>query len=503
MTVDLRKLAEFQWHEIPLRFRGSKAQTRVVIKGNQGGGTAVTTSDAILRLLGLHPVPERNVINKPIRFVSKTVPKGPEDEENQQYVEFMTRFPAEMIKTKITARSNMMTLKDPFGGADKKVEFMASTQELDAFMSVQRSAYYQDEEISRIKFDENKMRLMTQGGDVVMSLTPVRGMDWTYDSIWKRASKIYRSKIICDKFGLPRFEKGINSDIEVFCWATDDNPIVDQLTIDNIFSDIDDPDELAMRRYGVFRQVSGRIYKAYDSKVHFIDYNRHFNPSVFRNYWHYRIIDYHPRKPWDVSFVAISPYHEWFVWNEMHAAHDNRVTVDLRDDIKSESLLHEDEMFNRATLIDPLAQQKQANTGFSVYDDLTMGEEGLRRVTSADTKNTQGRMNIKMRLKNSLICGVPENNKRKGEPDIRYGEYLPTLWFLNNCKGHDEHFKSWRYVDWKQEHVKAVKTVKKESEKWSDYCRNMEFLGALNPVWYEAKKSDYKPSTLFQGRRVA
>jgi hypothetical protein len=298
-------------------------------------------------------------------------------------------------------------------------------------------------------------------------------------------------------------KSGSNDDIEVFCWATDDNPVMDLNTINNLFSHVDDQDELAMRRYGVFRQVSGRIYKSFDSKVHVHPFDKYFDPSLFQRYWHYRVIDYHPGKPWYVTWVAISPQNEWFVWQEHLAYHDHKTDFDIRDDVKSMSLLNEDEEFNRATLIDPLSKVRQQNTGYSVFDDISMGEHGLRRLTPADTKNQQGRMNIKMRLKNALQCGVPGNNLHKNEPDIRYGRYLPTIWFLDNCTGHIEHFRSWRYVDWKQENVKAVKVVKRESEKWSDYCRNLEFLGALNPVWYDKVKTDYRPWNLYNGRRAA
>lgn len=509
-------LIEFKWHPIAAKFLESEAQTRVIIKGNQGGGTATTIHDAVLRLLGHHPIERRNRIDKPIRFVSKCKPKNDEDEENQQYVEFLKLFPKSFIKKDVTARSSQMILRDPLGGADKKVEFLSKEQDIDAFMSVQRSAYYQDEEIERLKWDESQMRLTTSikkgGGDTVLTLTPVRGLDWTYDSIWKRANRIYRSKTICDKFGFPPVEEfESNQDIEIFCWATDDNPIIDEFSLKNLFIKWeDDPDALAMRRYGVFRQVSGRIFKTFDTKIHVKPFDKIYDESLFRNYWHYRIIDFHPSKPWYVSWVVITPTHEWFVWNELKAFHDKMTDLDIRDRIKVESLLEEDEEYNRATLIDPLAKVKQQNTGFSVFDDITMGEQGLRRCRSADTKHkaeqicdTGGRQNIMLRLKNSAICGVPGNNINKKDPeDIRYGMYRPTIWFLDNCKEHIEHFRSWRRVDWKQEAVRAVRTVKRESEKFSDYCRNIEFLGSLNPVFYNMPKSGYKPSTLFQGRRA-
>lgn len=489
-------LYKFKWHDTAYAYLMSEANTRGIIKGNQGGGTVTSMMDATLRLLGIHPVEKRNRLSAPIRCVSKCLPKNDEDEENQQYVEFMRLFPHELVKKDLTSRNPHVIIRDPKGGADKKIEFLSKKQDLDAFMSVQRSAYYQDEEIERVKWDECRTRLlvpasMGSGGDTTITLTPVKGLDWTYDDVWRRASRIVRSKTICDKYGFPQEETfDINSDIEIFNWAADDNPIMDTAALERHFENIVDLDDLAMRRYGVFRQVSGRIYKVFDENVHKISTEKYWNPSTFRYYWHFRIIDYHPRKPWCVSFIATTPTHEWFIWNEMVAVHDRISDFDLRDQIKSESLLDEDDEYNRATLIDPLAKQKQANTGYSVFDDLTIGELGLRRCSSADTKNEQGRMNIKYRLKNALECGIPNNNLSKhNKPEARYGFYKPTLWFFDSCKHHIEHFRNFRFVDWKQEHVKAVKTVKRQSEKWSDFCRNLEFLGALSPVWYETDKT--------------
>lgn len=516
MSISVAKydaIYNFIWHKTAKQYLESEAEVRAIIKGGQGGGTVTSMMDATLRLLGIHPVEARNRISDPIRCVSKCLPKNDEDEENQQYVEFMRLFPKEFIKKDITSRNHHVIARDPKGGSDNKIEFLSKKQELDAFMSVQRSSLYQDEEIERIKWDENLTRLLIPGsrgtgGDTTITLTPVRGLDWTFDSIWRRASKIFRSKVICDKFGFPRVEtKNIDSGIEVFCWAADDNPLMDKFTLKRHFQKWEgDDDEMAMRRYGVFRQVSGRIYKSFDEAIHKISWDKCWDANTFRYYWHFRIIDYHPRKPWYVSWVAATPTHEWFIWNELVASHDHVVSIDLRDQIKSESLLDEDDEYCRTTLVDPLAKVKQPNTGFSVFDDITMGELGLRKCTSADTKNEQGRMNIKARLKNSLISGVPGNNLDKNSPpDIRFGHYRPTIWFFDNCKGHIEHFRNWRLVDFKQEHVKAVRTVKRESEKWSDFCRNLEFLGALSPAFYETKhkQDDHSARRFFDGQRRA
>jgi len=518
MTIDftakLENIFNFKHHPMAKKYLDSTAPIRMIIKGNQGGGTATAMLDAAMRVLGVHTDNEKNRLSgDPIRFVSKVQPIDHDDEANQQFVEFRRLIPPELWAKKLTARSKIGRIKRLVGGT-VDVEFMGSTQEIDAFMSVQRSAYYQDEEIERLKWDECRMRLATPSSkgfyaDTSLTMTAVKGMDWSYDSLWRRANKIYRSKICADYGSFPEVVENDNkSGIEAFCWASDDNPVLTKDALDNLFFDVDDDDTLALRRYAIFRQVSGRIYKVFDEKIHVVPFDSVFDASVFRNYWHYRVLDYHPSKPWYTTWIAVSPTHEWFIWNEMKSDHDKKTIQELRDDIKSESLLDEDDEYNRKTLIDPLSKVSKVKSSPSVFDELSMGDLGLRRCQSADTKDGKSdsshRSMIKTRLKNSVLCQVPGNNHFPNlPPDIRFGHYKPTLWFLDNCKGHIEHFKSWRYVDYKQEHVKATRTVKKESQKWSDYCRNVEFLGALNPVYYDrVSNENWHKSKLFQGRRA-
>lgn len=506
-TDKFSSLFDYTWHPMAIKFLMSDAATRVIITGNQAGKTATAMMDLQLRLLSMHPVPKRNNINKPIRCISKCLPKSNEDdEENAQYTEFKRRFPLEMIRKDVTSRVPMATITD-LSGAEKKVEFLSKNMDLDALMSVQRSAYYQDEEIEKVKWDECQMRMLTTGGDTVLTMTPVKGIDWTYDNVWLQAKTIYRSESICKKFNLPPVERNPRGrNIEIFCWATDDNPIMKSEDVDRIMSEVgadDDDDTMAMRRFGVFRQVSGLIYKSFDKNILGIERDRYYDPLRFSNYWHYRIIDFHPTKPWYVSFVAIAPNQEWFVWNELILRHDNFTTRELRDEIRHQSLVDEDCELNRLTLIDPLANVKQPNSGFSVMQDLGRGEDGLHRIQSADTKNEQGRMNIRHRIKNSVSCGVPYNNQQRKEIDPRYGAYLPTLWIMDNCQNHITHLKNWRTRDWKTDEAKAVHDDRRITQKYSDFCRNLEFLGALDPVWYPQDAYDYDeiPAQLFNGRR--
>lgn len=505
--TDFKSLyAAFTYHPIAEKYLSSPAKTRVIIKGNQGGGTACCMHDLTLRFLGIHSVEDRNRIEAPMRCISKCLPKCDEDEENQQYVEFKKIFPAELIRSDVNFRINHMILRDPNGGSDRKLEFMSKKQDIDAFMSVQRQAIYQDEEIDRNKWDENKMRTAKPKGDTTLTLTPVRGLDWTYDQIWCRAERIYRSERICKEFGFPEVEEfDRKTKIEIFCWATDDNPALDEEAIEGVFSDFDghyDKDELAMRRYGVFRQVSGRIYKEFDVNIHVIPWKEYWDVAEFREYWHFRIVDYHQAKPWNISWVAVTPRHEWFVWNELC---DRTDTDAMREMIKEGSILDESDEYNRRTLFDPLAKEEQSNTGASMFDHISRGENGLRMCEVAETKNQQARNNIMRRLRNSLDCGKPFNNETPDDAiinDERHGGYLPTLWFFDTCGGHIDHFRNWRTIEYKHEHTKAEKDEKRIMQRWSDYCRNLEFLGALNPVFYEATRTNYEPRRFFH-RKVA
>ena len=317
--------------------------------------TATAMMDLSMRMLGIHPVPERNYLPHTVRCVSKSLPKSNEDEENAQYVEFKRFFPNSMIKRDVNGRDKFVMVECGSGDTNK-VEFFSKNMDLDAFMSVQRSAYYQDEEIDKVKWDESLVRLLRDGGDIVLTLTPVKGLDWVYDEIWMKAKTIYRSDTICKACNLPAVEhRNGGRDIEVFCWATDDNPILKTDDVDRIMeaigvSEDDDDDQKMMRRYGVFRQISGRIYKNFLTEIHRISYDKYWDEDAFRYFWHYRMIDYHPSKPWYVSFVAVSPTHEWYIWNELKLQHDRATTIDLRDTIKHTSLIDEDDMYNRRTI---------------------------------------------------------------------------------------------------------------------------------------------------------
>ena len=71
--------------------------------------------------------------------------------------------------------------------------------------------------------------------------------------------------------------------IGVFWAATDDNPLIDKREIEDLLMTDDDPLVNKIKRYGLFKQISGRIFPKYDDEIHAYSGNKIFNPFAMAN----------------------------------------------------------------------------------------------------------------------------------------------------------------------------------------------------------------------------
>lgn len=331
--------------------------------GNQRGKTAGKARQYIMRIMGWHPIPNKNVLyfecpvtdkdgNRPghqwvvrnfgwgvkapiyregeynvlnfpkdgkchvcgrtlrvhsrksrvFRFCSETLPgekattgEGAEGDsaevKNTVYPAFKQWLPRFLIKRDITARQSAMILRDPnagrqFGsiqyeGADVVVEFVSYSQRVQAAAGVQRLSIWEDEEAPYDFHEEQLPRLLSENGDLHISLTPANRMSWTFDEVFERAQVYIRTAAICDflKSEGERAERveitDSELDIAVVQAATDDNPTLSKDAIEKKYF-YDDPDSIATRRYGVFRQATGRIFNDFSVKTHVIDPKEYF-----------------------------------------------------------------------------------------------------------------------------------------------------------------------------------------------------------------------------------
>lgn len=484
--------------------------TLFALCGNQGGKTSSIAYTYVLRVLGIHPQAEKNRLAKNIRCLSSSLPASADENEqdNTQYLELKKLLPYEMILKDITSRSSTLTVSSPTHGKSY-FEFMSTKQELQDTGKVQRCSLWADEEPPRPYWDESRMRLLARGGDTMLSLTPINGLSWTYDDLYKRASYIWRSKTIRLATGEPReevFETG-DKNIAVVHMATDDNPTLSPEMVEMIFSDIDDDAVLKLRRYGVFAQVSGKIHKSYDPRVHFISFNRYFPDGIPYEWTHARGIDYHEsRIPWSIGWLSASPDDEWFLWQESHPAIDGPHAMTTPEIAKSVTRKSGD-YYYIVNLIDPLANKKQANTGFSVTEDLNRILEELRRDEGIgtptfwqgwDTKDTKGRDEVRKRFKNAAMVGKPFSNvsRKHGEKVV-----LPTLWICDTCPEFNKSIGRWSYQEWSSVQSKGMNDPKVvPMQKYSHDCMVLECLAKdsrllyANKFWYRQAEQRYSPT---------
>ena len=370
------------------------------------------------------------------------------------------------------------------GGWDERIQISGNRQQRKTARSPRNNFLIQggvvvhncDEEPSNDHWNESRMRLHASDGLTQLSLTPVSGISWTYDELYVRAGYRWCSKAVQDFAGLPEeetLETG-SPNIAVVHIATDDNPTLTKESIDRIFEGIDDPDELAVRRYGVFRQVSGRVHKAYNPQIHYIDYNKHFPGGIPYEWVHARGIDYHEsRIPWSVGWMSVSKDDEWFLWQEFHPSIDGPKAY-TTPEIARSIVRKSGDLYYICNLIDPLANKKQANTGFSVTEDLNRifdeirKDDGLGAPTyweGWDTKDTKGRDEIRKRFKNAALVGRPFSNvSRKHGETVR----LPTLWICDTCPSFHKSIQRWSFGEWATVQSKAANDPQvKPSQKWS------------------------------------
>ena len=266
-----------------------------------------------------------------------------------------------------------------------------------------------------------------------------------------------------------------------------------------------------MRRYGVFRQVTGAVHKEFQWNTHVID-GYHLFPNGMPREWKFgRSIDYHQSVPWAIIFAALSPDDELFIWDEMNPdPHKFTTRMIVREMIEEHSL---DYRF-RVNLIDKLATEVQTNSATvntSAMDDMNAilrdaGKINYQADTpfeSWDDRSTKGQDKVRERLINSKICGRPFNNlqKRDGK-EVR----LPTLWIFNNCHQMAMSLKSWKMETWVDRDAQVTKDQKDKPEmKWSHFNKALECLlkdsrFRATPYVYENYREEQFKKTYFHGR---
>jgi len=473
--------------------------------------------------------------SKRIRLCAETLPgdkvktsddgTGTAETKNTIYPELLKWMPKSLIKRDITFRNPAMIVIDPLKGIelngtknegeDILFDFMSYVQSTQAAAGVQLMSCYCDEEPPFDFWIEQNRRLFIEDGDMLLGLTPARQLSWTYDELFEKAQVYYRTQTVVDYMNKTEKDKNYKvvmktdspKDIAVLQAATDDNPMVSLQVLESIHATTDDPDLLATTRYGIHKQISGRIFKDFDYTVHYVDFEKYFPDGIFREWNHYRMIDYHPHNKWACIWLAISPENEAFIWREWSPDPEKVITRMIANEM---AIMSQDYKF-KINLIDPRAAETQTNTGTTTVEDLNDDFVALKREgictggywETWDTKGTRGREVVRERLKNAKDCKRPFNNK------IQYqglSRHIPTLWISTRCPETARSVKQWRL----ESYARATNNVDKDrketpTQKWSHFCTAIEAIfkdNRVRPPLIGYRNTSKPAPKYFNGRRA-
>jgi len=488
----------------------------LVVTGNRFGKTRSISRLMVYRACGLSKYADHNI--KPedkcrvIRFGAELLPEDKDNEvKNTVYPQLKYQLPSTMMRKDITARVPVITYQPMLGGSPAQFEFTSYGQSTMAGAGVDRRVINADEVCPYDYYEESMPRLATTNGQFFVGTTPVEA-GWMHTEIYERAKVYLRTQAVRafmkKQYGqtVKQVEKtDSKADICVIQAASDDNPIwrlmleakkkeilegklkkedwpYDTVAeyLDSVFM-YDDPDTVAIRRYGIFRQITGAVHKEFQWNLHMIPEGKYFPNGVPASWRFGRAIDYHQSVPWAIIFAAISPDDEVFIWQEMNPDPHNYTTGGICLEMMDKSL----DYSYRVNLIDKLATEVQTNVttvNRSAVQEINsflrehgrLKYDGDSAFESWDDKTTIGEDRVRERLINSKICGKPFNNLQKiNGKEVR----LPTLWIFDECRQMGLSLKNWKMETWIERDSIITKDPKdKKENKWSHFNRSLECL---------------------------
>jgi phage terminase large subunit-like protein len=337
-------------HPKQLKFHGSEKDTRLYIGGNRSGKTTGGIVEDIWWLTHRHPyvkTPSHPVAG---RIVSVDFLNGIAKIIIPQLKQWIP--PSELRGgswfTAYDAAERTLNFENK-----SFVELMSYDQDLDKFAGTSRDFIHYDEEPPKSIYSECQARLIDRKGRSWLTMTPVDGMTWVYDTL-------YEPSVL-----------GINVNVDVVEVDMAENPHLDKEAIDKYLASLDE-DERKARGHGKFVQMGGLVYKAFKRDTHVIDV---IDPKELsgKNYKWYMSLDHGFNNPTAVLWHAVDP--------------DNKV-ITFAEHYESEQIIeyHAEVIKSREKewgrladmrICDPALGQRQAVTGTSIQTEYAMRGIGM------------------------------------------------------------------------------------------------------------------------------
>lgn len=336
-------------------------------------------------------------------------------------------------------------------------EFKTYGMELEKLGTVTVHRIHFDEEPPKLYYQESLPRIMRYGGDIIFTMTPLQGMSWMYNDIWRLSGGEDTN------FTKHIFEKPSEKLASIIV-DMDDNPYLTEENKTDTLKGFDANVRKA-RKEGRFVHFAGLIYSEFNPTEHVI-YKIEEKPFAANRFEITNSITGVTRRRNVTIFVGIDPglvtcAVEWAAVDE----DDNMVVFDelylhefviseVCEQIKKNNAFHEIEP--DYYIIDPKSADRNKQTG--KRDQMVFTEHGIHTFPGDNTVEA-GIQLVKQRLReNKLVIST-------------------------NCKGLIQEFKMYR---WKEQSNRTEEDQKPVVIKKDDH--------ALDALRYMVMSRPYLPS---------
>lgn len=246
-------ISQYKPHAKQLQFHQSTKKGRLFTGGNRSGKTVGGGTEGVMLCMGNHPFETRFQPPFYLRAVGVNFEHGVEKIIKPEIERWL---PPTQLLGDSWEKAYSKELRTLYLKNGSFIEFMSYEQDTDKFAGTSRHGIWFDEEPPKDVFDECLMRLIDTGGRWWMTMTPVEGITWVYDTIYMPAKE---GKII--ELDLPTGKQHINaSDLyDIIEVDTTENPNINPMEMSLLTASLSEEDKKA-RREGLFISTGGFVY---------------------------------------------------------------------------------------------------------------------------------------------------------------------------------------------------------------------------------------------------
>ena len=334
-------LYAYKPHTKQYQFHTSEKHTRLYIGGNRSGKTVGGAVETCYWLMKRHPYRKLALPEGPVRGRAVAVDFS-YGVDMLMLPEISRWMPPSFLRNGSWEDSYDKEHRQLTLANKSTLEFRSYEQDLDKHAGASRHFIWFDEEPPQHIYNENSLRILDTNGYMWLTMTPVEGITWTYESLYL---------------------KGIENpdgDIAVIEIDTNENPHLSRAAIERVMGDLD-PEERKARERGEYISVGGKIFKMFDTQ-------RHILPEFWlppKEWEWYSSLDHGYNNQTAIMFHAVSPSNKIITFGE-HYEREMIIDDHAKAYKRMVKQFGKEPEFNVG---DPAINQRNALTGTSVKQE--------------------------------------------------------------------------------------------------------------------------------------